>query len=80
MPDTVPQFSAKTWRSQDLAISSIAGNIQPYHEVFLADLILKRNTLLSSIKEAIEGYQPDIVGLSAMIFQFNTDVLKRGGK
>lgn len=72
MPDTVPQFSAKTWRAPNLAISSIAGNIQPHHEVFLADLILKRDTLLSSIKAVIESYQPDIIGLSAMTFQFNT--------
>lgn len=72
MPDTVPQFSAKTWRAPNLAISSIAGNIQPHHEVVLADLVLKRKTLLSSIKKAIEDYQPDVVGLSAMTFQFDT--------
>ncbi len=72
MPDTVPQFSAKTWRAPNLAISSIAGNIPSHHEVSLADLVLKRKTLLSSIKEAIEAYQPDVVGLSAMTFQFNT--------
>ena len=72
MPDTVPQFSSKTWRAPNLAISSIAGNIQPQHEVFLADLVLKRDTLLPSIKKAIEDYQPHVVGLSAMTFQFNT--------
>lgn len=72
MPDTVPQFSAKTWRAPNLAISSIAGNIQPHHEVALADLVLKRKNLLSSIKKTVEEYQPDVVGLSAMTFQFNT--------
>lgn len=72
MPDTVPQFSAKTWRAPNLAISSIAGNIQSHHEIALADLILKRKTLLSSIRDIIKDYQPDIVGLSAMTFQFNT--------
>lgn len=72
MPDTVPQFSAKTWRAPNLAISSIAGNIQPYHEVVLADLVLKRKNLLPSLKKAIEDYQPDIIGLSAMTFQFDT--------
>jgi len=71
MPDTVPQFSAKTWRAPNLAISSIAGNIQPHHEVILADLVLKRKNLLSSIKKTVEEYQPDVVGLSAMTFQFN---------
>lgn len=72
MPNVVPQFSAKTWRAPNLAISSLAGNIQPHHEVFLADLVLKRDTLLPSIKEAIKKYQPDLVGLSAMTFQFGT--------
>jgi len=72
MPDTVPQFSAKTWRAPNLAISSVAGNIQPHHEVALADLVLKRKNLLSSIKKTVEEYQPDVVGLSAMTFQFNT--------
>lgn len=72
MPDTVPQFSAKTWRAPNLAISSLAGNIRSHHEVALADLVLKRKTLPSSIKKAIEDYQPDVVGLSAMTFQFDT--------
>lgn len=72
MPDTVPQFSSKTWRAPNLAISSIAGNIQPQHEVAIADLVLKRKALLPSIKQVIKEYQPDVVGLSAMTFQFDT--------
>lgn len=72
MPDTVPQFSARIWRAPNLAISSIAGNIQPHHEVALADLILKRENLLFSIKKVIEKYQPEVIGLSAMTFQFKT--------
>ena len=72
MPDTVPQFSSNTWRAPNLAISSIAGNIKPHHEVALADLVLKRATLLPSVKKATESYQPDVIGLSAMTFQFDT--------
>ncbi|HHT9147087.1 MAG TPA: cobalamin-dependent protein [Candidatus Wunengus sp. YC61] len=72
MSDTVPQFSAKTWRAPNLAISSIAGNIQPHHDVALAGLVLKRKNLLSSIKKMVEEYRPDVIGLSAMTFQFNT--------
>ena len=56
----------------NLAIASIAGNIQSHHEVALADLVLKRNTLQPSIKTTIEDYQPDVAGLSAMTFQFDT--------
>ena len=72
MPDTVPQFSANTWRAPNLAISSIAGNIKPHHEVALADLVLKREALLPSVKNLIESYRPDVIGLSAMTFQFDT--------
>lgn len=72
MPDIVPQFSVNNWRVPNLGIASIAGNIQPHHEVVIADLVLKRNTLKSSIKTIIEDYQPDVVGLSAMTFQFDT--------
>ena len=72
MPDTVPQFSANTWRAPNLAISSIAGNIKPHHDVALADLVLKRKTLLASVKNILESYRPDVIGLSAMTFQFDT--------
>ena len=47
MPDTVPQFSAKTWRAPNLAISSIAGNkhtggksLSLKNDVNLKDLII----------------------------------------
>ncbi|MCF6147441.1 MAG: radical SAM protein [Candidatus Kuenenia sp.] len=72
MPDVVPQFSARTWRAPNLAISSIAGNMLPHHQVKLGDLVLKRNNLLPSIQNAVEDFQPDMIGLSAMSFQFNT--------
>jgi len=40
--------------------------------VTLAGLVLKRKNLLSSIKKTVEEYQPDVIGLSAMTFQFKT--------
>lgn len=71
MPDTVPQFTEKTWRAPNLALSSIAGNLVG-HEVHLADLVLKRAALKQSIEQAIADYKPDLVGLSSMSFQFET--------
>jgi radical SAM superfamily enzyme YgiQ (UPF0313 family) len=71
MPDTVPQFTSKTWRSPNLAISSIAGNIEG-HDIYLADLVLKRNTLKDAILDLLKTRKPDIIGLSAMSFQFDT--------
>lgn len=71
MPDTVPQFTSKTWRAPNLAISSIAGNIEG-HDVSLADLVLKRDTLKDAALDLLKTHKPDVIGLSAMSFQFAT--------
>ncbi|WKZ20441.1 MAG: radical SAM protein [Candidatus Jettenia sp. CY-1] len=71
MPDCAPHFNANRWKPPNLAISSIAGNIEG-HNVYLADLILRRTRIAETIKELLVQYQPDIVGLSAMSFQFAT--------
>ncbi len=71
MPDCAPHFNANRWKPPNLAISSIAGNIEG-HNVYLADLILRRTRIAETIKELLLQYQPDIVGLSAMSFQFAT--------
>jgi len=55
-----------------LAIASIAGNMPQHHQVKLGDLVLKRKNILPSIQNTIEDIQPDLIGLSAMSFQFNT--------
>ena len=71
MPDTVPQFTEKTWRAPSLAMSNIAGNLEG-HDVHIADLILKRSTLKQSLEDVIRDYNPELVGLSSMSFQFKT--------
>lgn len=71
MPDCAPHFNAKRWKPPNLAISSIAGNIEG-HNVYIADLILRRDRVAETVKELIAKYRPDIVGLTAMSFQFAT--------
>lgn len=71
MPDCAPHFNARRWKPPNLAISSIAGNIEG-HNVYVADLILRRNTIVETIRELIAQYHPDVVGLSAMSMQFAT--------
>ena len=71
MPDCAPHFNAKRWKSPNLAVSSIAGNIEG-HNVYIADLILRRDRVAETVKELIAKYQPDVVGLTAMSFQFAT--------
>ncbi len=71
MPDCAPHFNARRWKPPNLAISSIAGNIEG-HNVYLADLILRREQITDTVKELIKQYRPDVVGLTAMSFQFAT--------
>ena len=71
MPDTAPHFHGKRWKSPNLAIASIAGNIKN-HNVFVADLVLRRQKIKESVLELLRRYKPSIVGLSAMSFQFDT--------
>lgn len=71
MPDCAPHFNAKRWKPPNLAISSIAGNIEG-HNVYIADLILRRDRVTETIRELIAKYRPDVVGLTAMSFQFAT--------
>ncbi len=71
MPDCAPHFNAKRWKPPNLAISSIAGNIEG-HNVSIADLILRRDRVAETVRELIATYRPDVVGLTAMSFQFAT--------
>ncbi len=72
MPDCAPYFNAKRWKPPSLAMASIAGNIAPHHNVYIADLILKRDKIKDVVPELIHTYNPDVVGLGAMSFQFET--------
>lgn len=72
MPDCAPYFNAKRWKPPSLAMASIAGNIEAHHNVHIADLILKRDKVKDAIPELIRTYNPDVVGLGAMSFQFET--------
>ncbi len=71
MPDITPVFNPKRWRAPNLALASIAGNITG-HEVVIADLVLRRERVKEALQELLTDYKPDLVGLSAMSFQFPT--------
>lgn len=72
MPDCVPYFDPKWTKSPSLAMASIAGNIDTHHNIYIADLVLKRNIVKDIVPELIHKYNPEVVGLSAMSFQFET--------
>ncbi len=56
----------------NLAISSIAGNLDEEHDVAIADLILKRRNFKEYLEIRILKHPPDLIGLSSMSFQSKT--------
>ena len=70
MPDTA-QFVDFLARLPNLAIISLAGNL-PGHEVRVLDLILFKPHFEAALRRALSGLRPQVVGLSAMTFQFDT--------
>lgn len=72
MPDIISGYPDKIIMPPNLALSSIAGNLDKKHFVRTADLILKRKNIKGAVEEALQKTNPHIVGLSAMAFQYHT--------
>jgi anaerobic magnesium-protoporphyrin IX monomethyl ester cyclase len=70
MPDTA-EFVDFITRLPNLAIISLAGNL-PGHEVRVLDLILFKPDFEPALRQALVSLRPQMVGLSAMTFQFDT--------
>lgn len=73
MPDVVPLFIHEmAVHMPNHGIASVGGNIDSDHEVYLIDLIRKRRSIKKYLTRIVHRIQPDIVGLSAMAWQYNT--------
>jgi len=71
MPDTVPKLFSRKWRCPSMGLASLAGNVTDY-ELTVADLILKLGDVPGAVRQVIEDVRPQVVGLTAMSFQFAT--------
>ena len=73
MPDVVPILVHEAAvHIPNLGIASIGGNIDSEHDVFLVDLIRKRRSVKKYLTKVIEKIKPDLIGLSAMAWQYDT--------
>ncbi len=70
MPDTADYIDNIT-RQPNLALVSLAGNL-PGHDVRVLDLVVHKPRLRQPIADILKTFRPQIVGLSAMSFQFDT--------
>jgi radical SAM superfamily enzyme YgiQ (UPF0313 family) len=72
MPDSFEHTSTVTMRMPNGALGSLAGNVDPHHDVAIADLILVQKRVRETIEGLIAEHAPDVVGLSIMTFQRHT--------
>jgi anaerobic magnesium-protoporphyrin IX monomethyl ester cyclase len=72
MPDSSEHMPALAIRMPNGALASLAGNIDPHHDVAIADLILAQGAVRPTVERLLRERQPDVVGLSVMTFQRRT--------
>src|SRR5437016_8291613 len=69
MPDSFEHMPPMAIRMPNGALASLAGNIDPHHQVAIADLVLAQSDVTRTIGRLMRELQPDVVGLSIMTFQ-----------
>ena len=72
MPDIFPYH--RTWKiiCPNLGLASLAGNLDARHKVKIAELVIKRENVKKAVEKALRKTNPELVGLSAMTFQYDT--------
>ena len=75
MPDVAPLIIHETAiHMPSHGIACVGANIDPRHEVHIVDLIRKRRKVKAYVEKLMRKYKPDLVGLSAMAWQYDTCV------
>src|SRR5919109_896665 len=72
VPDSFEHMPAFAIRLPNGALTSLAGNVDPYHRVAVADLILVQDGVRQTVERLVRELAPDVVGLSVMTFQRRT--------
>ena len=72
MPDSFEHMPTLAVRMPNGALSSLAGNLDPHHNVAVADLVLVQDRVRETVERLVAEYKPDVVGLSVMTFQRKT--------
>ena len=73
MPDVAPIIMHESaFHMPNCGIASVGANIDEKHEVFIIDLIRKRRRLKKYLTKTLLKIRPDLVGLSAMAWQYET--------
>jgi radical SAM superfamily enzyme YgiQ (UPF0313 family) len=69
MPDSFEHTPTIAMRMPNGALASLAGNLDPHHDVAIADLILAQSSVRETVERLVRERRPEVVGLSVMTFQ-----------
>lgn len=73
MPDVIPIIIHETaLHMPNLGIATVGANLPSHHQVYIADLVRKRRDVTGYLHKILIKIQPDVVGLSAMAWQYAT--------
>jgi radical SAM superfamily enzyme YgiQ (UPF0313 family) len=72
MPDSFEHMPSVAIRMPNGALASLAGNVDPHHNIAVADLILVQHHVRETVERLVREQQPEVVGLSVMTFQRKT--------
>jgi len=72
MPDSFEHMPSIVIRMPNGALTSLAGNVDPHHNVAVADLVLVQHQVRETVERLMRDFAPDVVGLSVMTFQRKT--------
>lgn len=76
MPDVAPVIMHEAaFHMPNCGIASVGANIGEGHQVYIIDLIRKRRSLRKYLTRILTKIRPELVGLSAMAWQYDTCVL-----
>ncbi len=72
MPDSFEHTPTIAIRMPNGALASLAGNVDPHHQIAIADLVLAQSSVRHTLERLMREVRPDLVGLSVMTFQRGT--------
>jgi anaerobic magnesium-protoporphyrin IX monomethyl ester cyclase len=79
MPDVIPiVIHEMALHMPNHGIASIGGNIDEGYEVSLIDLVRKRGCISTYLTKSLKKINPDLIGLSAMTWQYPTSIAVMG--
>jgi len=72
MPDFLPFIAQSTLKAPHLGLCSVAASLPPGHNVYIGDLVNRRDNVRESVIQSVNTTKPHLVGISSMTFQYRT--------